>query len=182
MSLYIGADDLQAGLPEILAAPAAEGTVELVVRRPTEGEREALDEGVLDVHEGLVGDDWVRRPTSTGRPPHPGAQLTLMNVRVITLLAGEDRDRWALAGDQLYVDLDLRPENLPPGTRLAVGSAIVEVTDVPHTGCAKFTERFGQAAIRFVNGKPGRALRLRGMYARVIEGGTVRPGDSIRKL
>ena len=184
MSLYIGAEDLQAGLPEILAAPAVAGTVELVVRRPSEGEREVLDEGVLDVHEGLVGDDWVRRGSSmtADGSPHPGAQLTLMNARVIALLAGDDRDRWALAGDQLYVDLDLRPENLPPGTLLAVGSAIVEVTDVPHTGCAKFTDRFGHAAIRFVNGKPGRALRLRGMHARVVEGGTVRPGDAITKL
>jgi hypothetical protein len=183
MSLYIGTEDLQAGLSEILAAPAIEGTVELVVRRPSEGEREIVEEGVLDVHEGLVGDDWVRRGSSqtADGSPHPGAQVTLMNVRVISLVAG-DRDRWALAGDQLYVDLDLRPENLPPGTRLAVGTAIVEVTDLPHTGCAKFTERFGPAAIRFVNGKPGRALRLRGMYARVVEGGTVRPGDPIRKL
>jgi MOSC domain-containing protein YiiM len=104
-----------------------------------------------------------------------------MNSRVIALLAG-DRARWALAGDQLYVDLDLRPENLPPGTRLEIGSAVIEVTDQPHTGCAKFTERFGSAAIRFVNSRGGRALRLRGMYARVVEPGTVRPGDSIRKL
>lgn len=181
MSLYVGAEDLQAGLPEILGAPATEGTLELVVRRPSEGEREVLEEGVLDVHEGLVGDDWLDRNDRRGRPSDPATQLTLMNVRVISLVAG-DRDRWALAGDQLYVDLDLRPENLPPGTRLAVGAAIVEVTDVPHTGCAKFTERFGPAAIRFVNGKPGRALRLRGMYVRVVEGGTVRPGDAIRKL
>jgi MOSC domain-containing protein YiiM len=181
MSVYVGAEDLQAGLPDILAAPATDGTVELVVRRPAEGEREVLDAGVLDVTDGLVGDDWRDRNGRRGRPSDPETQLTLMNARVIALLAG-DRDRWPLAGDQLYVDLDLRPENLPAGTRLAVGSAIVEVTDVPHTGCAKFTERFGSAAIRFVNGKPGRALRLRGMYARVVEGGAVRPGDAIRKL
>jgi MOSC domain-containing protein YiiM len=182
MSLYIGAEDLQAGLPEILAAPATEGTVELVVRRPSEGEREILDEGVLDVDEGLVGDDWRDRNDRRGRPSDPATQLTLMNARVIGLLAGDDRDRWALAGDQLYVDYDLRPENLPPGTRLLVGTALLEVTGVPHTGCAKFTERFGSEAIRFVNGKPGRALRLRGMYARVVEGGIVRPGDAITKL
>jgi len=177
MSLYVGAEDLEAGLPVILAAPAREGTVELVVRRPAEGEREVLEEGVLDVHEGLVGDDWIRR----GGSPNPGMQLTLMNSRVIELVSGS-RERWPLAGDQLYVDLDLSPDNLPPGTRLAVGSAIVEVTEVPHTGCAKFTERFGPAAIRFVNGKSGRALRLRGMYVRVLEGGTVKPGDAIRKV
>ncbi len=183
MSVYVGTEDLEAGLPEILAAPASEGTVELVVRRPAEGEREVLDEGVLDVHEGLVGDDWARRGSSqtSDGSAHPGMQLTLISTRVIALVAG-DRDRWPLAGDQLYVDLDLRPENLPPGTRLRVGSAIVEVTEIPHTGCAKFTERFGPAAIRFVNGKSGRSLRLRGMYVRVVDGGTVRPGDSILKL
>jgi MOSC domain-containing protein YiiM len=181
MSLYIGAEDLEAGLPEILAAPASEGTVDLVVRRPAEGEREVLEEGVLDVDEGLVGDDWRDRNARRSRPTDPATQLTLMSARVIDLVAGS-RDRWSLSGDQLYVDLDLRPENLPPGTRLAIGSAIVEVTEELHTGCAKFTERFGPAAIRFVNSKPGRALRLRGMYARVVEGGTVRPGDAIRKL
>jgi MOSC domain-containing protein YiiM len=105
-----------------------------------------------------------------------------MNARAIALMAGDDRDRWALAGDQLYVDLDLSHENLPPGTRLEVGSALLEVTEPPHTGCAKFTERFGSEAIKFVNKSPGRELRLRGMYARVVEPGTVRPGDAIRKL
>ena len=145
------------------------------MRRPAEGEREVLQEGVLDTA-GLVGDRHAQHESAP-----PGTELTLMNARVIALIAG-DRERWPLAGDQLYVDLDLSPENLPPGTRLEVGSAVVEVTDVPHTGCAKFTERFGSAAIRFVNSPSGRALRLRGMHARVIEPGTVRPGDSIRKL
>jgi MOSC domain-containing protein YiiM len=175
MTVYAAAEDLRAGLPEILQSPASEGTVELVVRRPSEGEREVLEEGVLDRDHGLVGDRW------TDKPRHPDTQLTLMNARAIALMAGE-RERWALAGDQLYVDLDLSHENLPPGTRLEVGSALLEVTDHLHTGCAKFTERFGHDAIRFVNGKPGRALRLRGMYARVIESGTVRPGDAITKL
>jgi MOSC domain-containing protein YiiM len=180
MSLYIGAEDLAAGLPAVLAAPADEGTVELVVRRPFEGEREVLDEAQLDAAVGLVGDDWRDRNARKGRRHDPATQLTLMNARVVELVAGS-RDRWALAGDQLFVDLDLRPENLPPGTRLRVGTAEIEVTDVPHTGCAKFSERFGPAAIRFVNGKDGRALRLRGMYARVVENGVVRPGDRIAK-
>ena len=183
MTVYVEAEALEAGLAWIREAPDREGTVELVVRRPAEGEREVLEEGLLDVHEGLVGDDWLAR--SSGRAddgsPHLGTQLTLMNSRVIALIAG-DRERWALAGDQLYVDVDLSLENLPPGARLAVGSAVVEVTDVPHTGCAKFTERFGSAAIRFVNSASGRALRLRGMNTRVVEPGAVRPGDSIRKL
>jgi hypothetical protein len=181
-SVYVSADELEAGLPEILASPAAEGTVELIVRRPAEGEREVLEEGVLDVDEGLVGDDWRARGSRRSEDgPIPGTQLTLMNARAIALIAG-DRERWALAGDQLYVDFDLSPENLPAGTRLAVGSAVVEVTEVPHTGCAKFTERFGSAAIRFVNSKDGRAGRLRGMYADVVTPGTVRTGDPIRKL
>jgi hypothetical protein len=183
MTVYVEADALEAGLPWIADSPADAGTVELVVRRPAEGEREVLEEGELSVTEGLAGDDWLTRGSSrTGDgSADPGMQLTLMNARVIDLLAG-DRERWALAGDQLYVDLDLSPENLPTGMRLAVGTAVVEVTDVPHTGCAKFTERFGPAAIRFVNSPAGRALRLRGMYVRVIEPGAVRPGDSIAKL
>jgi hypothetical protein len=183
MTVHAGPDALEAGFDEVLQSPASEGIVELIVRRPAVDEREMLEEGLLDVEEGLVGDAWRTRGSSSTEDgsAHPGRQLTLMNSRVITLLAG-DRARWALAGDQLYVDLDLRPENLPPGARLEIGSAVIEVTDQLHTGCAKFTERFGSAAIRFVNSRGGRALRLRGMYARVVEPGTVRPGDSIRKL
>ena len=175
MAVYVEADQLSAGLAEIMASPTDEGTVELVVRRPAEGEREVLDEGVLDLDDGLVGDRW--RDGSA----HPGTQVTIMNARAIALIAGE-RERWGLAGDQLYVDLDLSKDNLPPGTRLEIGSAVLEVTDVPHTGCAKFTERFGSGATRFVNKPPGRDLRLRGMNAKVVEPGTVRPGDPIRKL
>lgn len=183
MAVDAGTDALETGLDEILRSPASEGIVELIVRRPAEGEREVLEEGLLDVDEGLVGDGWRTRGSSSTEDgsAHPERQLTLMNSRVIALLAG-DRARWPLAGDQLYVDLDLRPENLPSGMRLEVGSAVIEVTDQLHTGCAKFTERFGSSAIRFVNSPPGRALRLRGMYARVVEPGAVRPGDSIRKL
>jgi MOSC domain-containing protein YiiM len=164
-----------------MASPADVGTVELVVRRPAEGEREVLEEGILDAEHGLVGDDWRDRNSRRGRPADPDTQLTLMNARAIALIAGE-RERWGLAGDQLYVDLDLSHANLPPGTRLEIGSAIVEVTDELHTGCAKFTDRYGSDAIKFVNKPPGRDLRLRGMYARIVQHGTVRPGDTIRKL
>jgi MOSC domain-containing protein YiiM len=182
VTVYVEAEDLHAGLPRIMESPKGEGSVELVVRRPAEGERDLLEEGKLSREEGLAGDDWRRRNDRRGRPADPATQLTLMNARAIELIAGDDRSRWALAGDQLYVDLDLSVENLPPGTRLELGSAVVEVTDVPHTGCAKFTERFGSAAIKFVNKPPGRELRLRGMYVKVVEPGTVRPGDAIRKL
>jgi len=179
----VAIEQLEAALAVIRASPTSVGLVELVVRRPGEGVREVLDEGMLDPTEGLVGDDWLTRAgrSVTEGDISPDTQLTLMNSRVIASIAG-DRERWALAGDQLYVDFDLSPENLPPGTRLEVGSALIEVTDELHAGCAKFTERFGSAAIRFVNSPSGRALRLRGMYARVVEPGVVRPGDAIRKL
>jgi len=177
------ADELAAGLDEIRSSPADAGTVELIVRRPAEDEREVLDVGVLDLDEGLVGDAWRQR--RSGRTPEgpadPGTQVTLMNARVIALLARE-RERWPLAGDQLYVDLDLSHENLPPGTRLALGSAVIEVTAEPHTGCAKFSARFGSDAIRFVNSPLGRQLRLRGVNARVVEPGAVSRGDAVRKL
>ena len=175
--------ELEAGLEAILAAPKNEGVVDLIVRRPRVDEREVLTEGLLTPEEGLGGDDWLSRASraSADGVPNPDTQIALMSSRVIDLLAG-DRSRWPLAGDQLFVDIDLTPENLPPGTRLRVGEATLEVSNEPHTGCAKFTTRFGRDAIRFVNSPSGRALRLRGMYARVVEPGVVRPGDAIRKL
>jgi hypothetical protein len=169
----VDADVLAAGFDETQRSPADVGRVELVVRRPAEGEREVLDEGLLDPGEGLIGDYWSGS--------NPGTQVTLMNARVIALIA-QASERWSLAGDQLYVDFDLSVENLPPGTQLEVGSAVLEVSDEPHTGCAKFTARFGSAATRFVNSPDGRARRLRGMNARVVKPGAVRPGDGVRKV
>ena len=177
------ADELAAALDEIRSSPASAGTVELIVRRPAEDEREVLDEGMLDLDEGLVGDAWRRRGSS--RSPdgsaNPDAQLTLMNARAAAVITGSP-ERWPLAGDQLYVDLDLSVDNLPAGTRLAVGDAVVEVTADPHTGCAKFSARFGTEALKFVNKSPGRELRLRGVNARVVTAGAVRAGDTISKL
>ena len=176
-------DELEAALDELRAAPADHGRVELVVRRPATGEREVLTEGTLDPVEGLVGDNWsIRgsRMTPDGSA-HPGMQLNVINARLSALVA-VDPDRRALAGDQLHVDLDLSEANLPPGTRLAVGSAVIEVTPEPHRGCPKFVARFGREAMRFVNSPVGSALRLRGLNAKVVEAGTVRPGDEIRKL
>jgi hypothetical protein len=177
------ADELIAGLDLIRQSPASAGTVELIVRRPAENEREVLDEGTLDLELGLVGDAWHSRGSSRtpDRSANPLTQLTLMNARTADLVTGT-RERWPLAGDQLYVDLDLSIENLPAGTRVAVGEAIVEITEEPHTGCAKFSARFGTEALKFVNKSPGRELRLRGVNARIVTAGVVRPGDAIAKL
>jgi MOSC domain-containing protein YiiM len=171
------AEHLEAGLEHVRAAPPDEGLLELIARRPAVGEREVLDEAELDVERGLVGDSW----SLLGKTPNRKAQVTLMNARSAALIAG-DHDRWPLAGDQLYVDLDLSSDNLPPGTRLAIGSAIVEVSDLPHLGCGKFTERFGAEAREFVNSPQGVALNLRGINTQVVQSGTVRLGDAVRKL
>jgi MOSC domain-containing protein YiiM len=177
---HFTAAELQERLQDVHGAPADLGRVELVTRRPAEGERELLDEAQLDLERGLVGDRWSLG-RSHGRAPNLDAQLTLMSTRAAELVAGS-RDRWHLAGDQLYVELDISEENLPPGTRLAVGTAVLEVSHEPHTGCKKFVSRFGMDAMLFVNSPAGRALRLRGMNTRIVEPGVVRPGDEIRKL
>ena len=179
---FRSADELEAGLPSIQASPKDEGVIAMIVRRPDTDGREEVEVGELDVDRGLVGDNW--RARGSGRTgdgsAHPDMQLTLMNSRTISLLAGS-RDRWALAGDQFYVDLDLSRENLPAGTRLVIGSATVEVTDVPHTGCRKFMSRFGTEALKFVNSRRGRELCLRGINARVVMPGCVKTGDMIQK-
>ena len=179
--------ELEAGLDHIRRSPADNGRVELIARRPAEGAREVLTEGVIDPAHGLVGDDWRVRPTSStpDGSPHPGKQVLLMNARVADLVARHP-DRWCLAGDQLYVDLDLSEANLPAGTRLAVGDgphpAVLQISPEPHLGCYKFARRFGREALRFVNSPVGRQLRLRGVNCGVVGGGTVRVGDTIRKL
>jgi MOSC domain-containing protein YiiM len=174
---------LEESLDHIREAPADGGTVELIVRRPAEDAREVLTEAYLDARDGLEGDTWRARGSSRTPDggPNPEAQLTLMNARAAAAIAGE-RERWSLAGDQLYVDLDISRANLPPGTRVQIGSAVIEFSEAPHTGCAKFSARFGNDALRFVNSPTGRELRLRGANCRVVKAGTVRPGDTIRKL
>jgi MOSC domain-containing protein YiiM len=178
---YLTPGELEAGVEEIRKSPADGGVLEMIVRRPEIGEREMLQEGYLDPVEGLVGDNWVVRARVGGHTPNPDLQLTLMNARVAALVA-QDKNRWQLAGDQLYVDLDLSEENLPPGTCLAIGSAVVEVAAKAHTGCAKFVERFGNDAMNFVNSNAGKPLRLRGMYVRVVRLGPIRVGDRVTKL
>ena len=181
MTAYATPSELEAGLDDVREAPREVGTLELIVVRPRVDEREVLEEAQLDPGVGVVGDHWLARGRSGRRPANPKAQVTLMSARAAALVAG-DRERWPLAGDQLYVDLDLSDENVPPGTRLELGSAVLEVTDEPHTGCKKFTARFGLDAMAFVNSPVGRALNLRGINARVVESGTARVGDAVTKL
>ena len=175
--------EIEAGLGHVRDAPADGGTVVMIVARPSPGERAVLSEAALDAAVGLVGDCWLERGSSSGvdGAAHPDRQLTLMNARFAALIAGSG-DRWPLAGDQLYVDLDLGEANLPAGTRLAIGTAVVEISASPHTGCAKFVERFGRDAARFVNTDVGLELRLRGVNAFVVDGGAIATDDPVRKV
>jgi MOSC domain-containing protein YiiM len=160
------------------SSPTDQGTVEMIICRPAVDQRMVLQEGVLDATHGLHGDTWETRGNGSADPLR---QITLMNSRVLASIAG-DRERWQLAGDQLIVDLVLSIENLPMGSRLQIGEAVAEVTEPPHTGCSKFAGRFGADALAWANGREGRLQRRRGMYVQVLESGTVRPGDVIRKL
>lgn len=175
--------ELEAGLDHIRASPADAGPVEMLTCRPRPGERAVVESARLEPDEGFVGDNWRARGSrrTEDGSAHPGMQLTLMNTRVVAAVA-RSRARWALAGDQIYVDLDLSAKNVPPGTRLSIGTATVEVSEVPHTGCKKFVQRFGVDAMKFVNSATGRGLSLRGINAIVIEAGEVSVGDRVRKI
>ena len=174
--------ELEAGLEHIRRSPQDRGVLEAIVRRPATGVREVLEQGELDIASGLVGDNWGMRGSRS--VPDGSAdrdmQLNVMNARVADLVA-QDRNRWQLAGDQLFVDFDLSEANVPPGTRLTIGSAVIEVTPPPHTGCAKFVSRFGVDAMKFVNSPTGRQLHLRGVNARVVQSGVIRVGDLVVK-
>lgn len=171
--------ELEAGIDSIVDAPADSGVLSLIVRRPAEGEREVLEVGELDLKYGLIGDRWGLARTHTGSSDLTN-QINVMSARAISLIAG-DQARWPLAGDQLYLDLDISEDNLPAGSRLMIGEAIIEVSATPHTGCQKFSRRFGVDAIRFVNSEAGRKLRLRGFNAHVVSPGTIRRGDPVSK-
>ena len=176
-------EELEAGLDEIRRAPRDEGVLQLIVRRPRVEEREVLEEAELDPVQGLIGDNWITRGSSrtADGSAHPHMQLNVINARVAALVA-QDKHRWQLAGDQLYLDMDLSVENLPARTQLAIGSAVIEVTPPPHTGCMKFVSRFGHEAMKFVNSPVGRELRLRGFNARVVQAGVIRVGEVVKKL
>ena len=175
--------ELESGLEMIRQSPKDEGTVAMIVRRPKTGEREILTKGTLDLTQGMVGDNWQTRGSKStpDKSAHPEMQLNVMNARTIALVA-QEKERWALAGDQLYFDLDLSVANLPVGQQLAVGTAVIEVTPIPHAGCKKFVARFGLDAMKFVNSPVGKGLRLRGLNAKVVQPGIVQVGDIVKKI
>ncbi len=179
---YLSMAELEAGMDYIRQSPKDQGTLKMIVRRPNVDEREVLQEGELNTAEGLVGDTWkvrVNKHSADGLT-NVNAQITMMNARTIALLA-QDEESWPLAGDQLYVDMNLSDDNLPPGTQLGIGSAILEVSPDPHTGCNKFSSRFGVEALKFVNSPEGKRLHLRGINTKVIQAGIIRVGDVVRK-
>jgi MOSC domain-containing protein YiiM len=167
--------ELESGLDEIRQSPTEEGRLAMIVRRPIKGEREVLNDGELTIEEGLSGDCWKKHS------PRMDMQINIMNSRAIAVVAGTI-DRWPLAGDQLFIDMDLSETNLPPGTQLEVGSARIEITAPPHTGCSKFAARFGIDATKFVNSPRGRQMNLRGRNARVVKPGRIQKGDRVRKI
>ena len=180
---HLTIEQLDAGLGDIRRSPADAGTLHMIVRRPDVDGREVVDEGSLDAEVGLVGDTWKDRG-STSTPdggPNPEAQVTIINSRALDLMA-QSEDRWPLSGDQLVIDIDMSKENLPPGTRLSIGSAVIEISEKPHTGCVKFADRFGKAALRFVSTPLAMDMRLRGVNTRVVQSGTIRPGDTVTKI
>ncbi len=181
--VHLTKEQLEAGFGHVLESPKDNGTLVRIVRRPGVDQREVIAEGELDVDLGLIGDNWKARPnpTTPDGKADPVAQITIINARFLALMAGPE-ERWQLAGDQLLLDLDMSTENLPPGTRLRIGSAVIEISEKPHTGCAKFAARFGQDALRFISTPEGRARRLRGVNTRVVQSGTIRAGDVAVKL
>jgi len=180
---HFTADELNAGVEHILASPADAGELKLIVRRPDIDERETPQQARLDVEQGLVGDNWLARGSRhmPDGAADPEMQLNIMNSRVVDRVAGS-QDRWPLAGDQLFVDMDLSGDNLPPGTQIALGDAVVEVTEPPHTGCKKFAARFGVDAMVFVNSGRGKTQNFRGICAKVVKSGDIGVGDVARKL
>lgn len=179
--LHLTTDEIEAKIADVLSSPKDNGSLEMIVRRPAENKREVVESGFLSVENGLVGDNWLIRGSSrtdTGLG-HPEMQLNLMNWRYVNLIAGS-RERVQLAGDQLFVDLDLSPDNVPPGTQLSIGDAVIEITAIPHLGCKKFVERFGIDAMKYSNSDFGRSRNLRGVNAKVVTSGGVAVADLIR--
>ncbi len=180
-AFHLTADEVAAGMADVRRSPRDAGSVEVLVIRPGIDERVVLPQVEVDVEHGLAGDTWETRgsrQTADGSAD-PGEQVTVMNSRFARLIAATE-DRVPLAGDQVFADLDLSWDNLPTGTRLEFREVVLQVTDVPHTGCAKFRERFGMPALRETNTPEGKDLRLRGINTTVVRGGMLRVGEQIR--
>jgi MOSC domain-containing protein YiiM len=180
---HLTCDELNAGLAHIRAAPKDEGTLEAIVARPAHGERRDLDTAEISLEGGVEGDHWAKGcwKSLPDGSPDPDVQICIMNARCIALIA-QDRANWPPAGDNLFIDMDLSLENLPPGARLSIGTAVIEITAIPHNGCSSFIARYGRDACVFVNTGEGKLLRLRGIYARVVRDGRVSVGDKVVKL
>ena len=180
---HLSTPDLEAGLEQIRNSPKNQSVLDMIVSRPEEDAREIMELADLDVVVGLVGDTWQDRPSarSGDGKAHPDMQITLMNSRVADLVA-QSKERWPLSGDQLFADLDLSKTNVPPGTRISIGKAVLEATDQPHTGCKKFASRFGVDALKFISSPATEVLQLRGINLKVVEGGEIKPGDIVKKL
>lgn len=183
MDMHLSMDELEAGMETVRQSPKDEGILRMIVRRPQDDEREIVNDAELHTTDGMIGDNWKSRGSkhTPDGSANIEAQITLMNARIIALVA-QNQERWSLAGDQLYVDLDLSDNNLSAGSRLAIGTAVLEVSAAPHTGCRKFSARFGTEAMKFVNSPQGKQLRLRGVNAKVVQGDTIRVGDVVRKI
>ena len=179
---HLDLDELNEGLPVILQSPKDQGTLKAIVVRTEENQRFSPTECHLSPELGLEGDAWAKGCwlSLPDGSPHPDVQITIMNARAIDLIA-QRTSSWSLAGDNLYIDLDLSDDNLPCGHRLSIGPSILEVVDRPHTGCSKFAQRFGNDAMRFVNSPEGTRLHLRGIYAKIIAAGKVKVGDPVCK-
>ena len=180
---HLTMQELEAALGNLRETPKDEGVLHLIVCRPDVDQRTILNEAELDPLKGLIGDNWIVRGSSKtpDGSPHPEMQINIMNSRVTALVA-QDKERWPLAGDQLYIDMDLSKDNLPAGARIQVGSAVLEVSPLPHTGCHKFVSRFGADAMKFVNSAVGRELCLRGINAKVVQAGVVKVGQVAKKI
>lgn len=173
---HLTTDQIESSIDDVIGSPKDKGSLELIVCRPEIDERKVLETGELDIDLGLIGDNWITYDKVT-----PDAQIAIMNSRMVALIA-QAKDRWKLAGDQLYIDMDISDENLPADTCLSIGTAVLKVTAMPHNGCKKFVERFGLDAMLFVNSEFGRRFHLRGIYAKVVRSGLIKQGDLVKKI
>jgi MOSC domain-containing protein YiiM len=164
--------ELEAARTSWPASARTRGTVELIVVRPERHERKCPSHAELTPEHGLVGDHWGQGKRNMS------AQITLMDARVAAALGS--REDWPLFGDNFILDFDLAIDRLPEGSIVALGEARLEVTSEPHLGCKKFSARFGDHAMHWVNDKTLRPLRLRGINTRIVAAGRVRVGDVVQ--